>query len=432
MWIRLIVAVLTLLGAQAAMSEQAQPGDAGLGTGQARHVTIDAEGVCHIDGKPFLPMGFYLKGEAPSLKTIGEPQYFEHYNVAVMDANPSRPKDSRCGLDLAAHIGVFAMLNVRVYLMGDEADYDGLRDRVISLRDEPALLAWNIADEPTLEGDYPERIRRGYQLIKEVDPNHPVYIVTTRPEDCSRLAGMADVIGMDPYPVGNPWAREGPYPDAPLITTADWTDAAVEAARANGQAVWMVPQAFGWDEIGENRKRGGSQGYRLAPTTVELSNMMYQCFIHDTNGILWFGYLHARRFNWWHFQRLGKQWQFLEPWILHGRDVPGMPAGVRKQGDPNRFASVWKGTPLIDVVHWRAWVHEGRVLILAANVVKRSVQIDMPLPLGVRQVSLPFEDRVVGVVSDEHPREYAPYIREGKLTMGFGAHQAAAIVFDLP
>jgi hypothetical protein len=159
--------------------------------------------------------------------------------------------------------------------------------------------------------------------------------------------------------------------------------------------------------------------------------MLYQCLIHGSKGILWWPYVNPRRYAWDHFQKMGRQCRFMEPWLLHGRDVLGMPVGVQIQGEPGKFGGPWKGEPQLSV-HWRAWQHDGKALILAANVAKRSVQIDIPLPVGETRARLPFDDVDVETVSDEHLERFAPYIRNRKMRLGFSPYQSVAVVFDLP
>jgi hypothetical protein len=173
-----------------------------------------------------------------------------------------------------------------------------------------------------------------------------------------RYEGCADVIIADPYPI----------PLHPLSLVAEWTDIAVEAAADHGQAAWMTPQGFGWADIG--------QSDAPSPTREELSNMLYTCFIHGAKGIIWWPYGTPRKNYWPHFRKLGRQSRFFEPWVLHGVDVPGMPAGVQRSGD----------------VHWRAWEHDGALLILAANLARQSRGVKIPLPEGMRAASFPFDE----------------------------------------
>jgi hypothetical protein len=89
----------------------------------------------------------------------------------------------------------------------DEKDFEGLRTRVSRLRNEPALLSWLLSDEPEGHGVTIEDLRKEYRIIKSIDPNHPVFVNTTAPDRCTLYAGCADVIGTNPYPIGNPWGE---------------------------------------------------------------------------------------------------------------------------------------------------------------------------------------------------------------------------------
>ncbi len=263
----------------------------------------------------------------------------------------------------------------------------------MSLRkNEPALFAWYTADEPEGYGDTPQVLREAYRIIKEIDPDHPVVILTNAPGMLPHYKGCADVIMADPYPI----------PGHSLGLVAQWTDAAVAAAKQNGQAVWMTPQGFGWRDL-------GGDSPRPSPTREELTNMLYTCFIHGAKGIIWWPYSTPRQNYWPHFQKMGRQCRFMEPWILHGKDPKGMPAGAQEAGS----------------VHWRAWEHDGKILILAANLGRQSAVPGLPVPPGTKQVRLPFDDdRLIGPPADAWP----PYVKDGKLTVAFAPVQATVFL----
>ncbi len=59
-----------------------------------------------------------------------------------------------------------------------QGDIANVARRIGALRDHPALLAWYLFDEPDLAHQYvpPGRLRDLYQLIKTLDPHHPVIV----------------------------------------------------------------------------------------------------------------------------------------------------------------------------------------------------------------------------------------------------------------
>ena len=317
--------------------------------GKPSQVRFDENGVCHVNGKPVMPLGFLL---APPDLAVAE----AGYNVVLYGGETL---ESRNDLDVAAENGLLVMPHICNYLRG-KSDYDAIR-AVVSLRKtEPALFAWYLADEPEGYGDTPEVLRKAYTIIKEIDPDHPVVVLTNAPGMLAHYKGCADVIMADPYPI----------PGHPLSLVADWTDAAVAAAEANGQAVWMTPQGFGSADIGDSDAP--------SPTREELSAMLYTCLIHGAKGILWWPYSTPRQNYWPHFRKMGRECRFFEPWILHGTDVPDMPAGVQVAGD----------------VHWRAWIHDGKVLILAANLARQSRHLSVALPVNLANPTFPFDEDI--------------------------------------
>ncbi|MBN2312170.1 MAG: carbohydrate-binding family 9-like protein [Candidatus Hydrogenedentes bacterium] len=314
--------------------------------GEPMKVEIRDDGLCYVNGTSLMPLGFMLASPDKAIPEAG-------YNIALYGGETL---EGRNHLDTAAENGVWAMLHICNYLRG-KYDYDSIR-AVVSLRKtEPALFAWYLADEPEGYGDTPDVLRKAYDIIKAIDPNHPVVVLTNVPAMLSQYEGCADVVLTDPYPI----------PDLSLSVVADWTDATVAAAAAHGQAAWMTPQGFGWGDISESDKP--------SPACEELSNMLYTCLIHGAKGIIWWPYNTPRQNYWPHFRRMGRECRFVEPWILYGGAAPGMPAGIQADGD----------------VHWRAWDRDGAVLVLAANLARQSRRVAFALPDGAKAVSFPFD-----------------------------------------
>ena len=324
-------------------------------TGKPRAVSINQDGVCMVNGKPMMPLGFMLGGATPEAVAAG-------YNVGMWACEYPKDPADLAGTDRAEAAGGMVVLHVCNYLRGKN-DIEGLRARVSRLKNEPGLLAWYLADEPEGCGDTPELLRKAYLAIKEIDPNHPVCICTNVPGMLQKYRGCADVIGADPYPI----------PDHDLTLVADWTEAAVTAAKKNGQAVWMTPQGFGFKEIG--------LGVGRAPTDDEFTCMLATCFIHGAKGILWWPYGPPRTHHWEHFQWMGRISRLMEPWVLHGSNVERMPSGAQRA----------------DGVHWRIWQHDQRLLLLASNLKKVPKTLSLRIPSQVTTIVLPMQKNSNGL-----------------------------------
>ncbi len=327
--------------------------------GKPRVVSINRRGVCLVDGKAMMPLGFMLGGATPEAVAAG-------YNVGLWGCEYPKDPADRAGTDRAAAAGGMVVLHVCSYLRGKN-DLEGLRARVSRLKNEPGLLAWYLADEPEGHGDTPEILRKAYRAIKEIDPAHPVYICTNAPGMLRKYRGCADIIGADPYPI--------PHHD--LTQVADWTDAAAAAAKENGQAVWMTPQGFGWKEIGSGSGR--------PPTDDEFTCMLATCFIHGAKGIIWWPYTVPRNHHWEHFQWMGRAARFIEPWILHGSDAEGMPAGPQRS----------------DGIHWRIWKHDNRLLLLVSNLSKTSKTLSLRIPTQVTTIGFQMQKDSKGMAETE-------------------------------
>jgi hypothetical protein len=67
--------------------------------------------------------------------------------------------------------------------------------RIAALRDHPALLAWYLFDEPDLAHQYvsPESMEEVYQLIRELDPYHPVIVTFAIDNSVGRYPRCYDV-----------------------------------------------------------------------------------------------------------------------------------------------------------------------------------------------------------------------------------------------
>lgn len=351
---------------------------------QPRKVSIGPEGVTYVDSQAILPLGFMLGGAGIEDLKAG-------YNVGLWGCE-SDSIESRCGTDRAQENGTFAILHLCNYLRGKN-DFEGLRARVSRLRNEPGLLAWYLADEPEAYGDTPEILGKAYRMIKEIDPDHPVYIVTNSPGMVRQYKDCADIIGTDPYPI----------PSYSLRMVAEWTDAVVNAAKAHKQAPWMTPMGFGWCDLnGKNDER-----YR-SPTNAEFSAMLYTCFIHGAKGIIWWPYSVPRTRYWDHFQTMGHQCRFLEPWILFGTDVSGMPSGVT----------------IVEDVHWRAWAYDGHGLMIAANLGREVADLTAPFPQGITEVEIPF--------TYEGGKGETVKLVAGKLSLNLKPAEVKFFLFELP
>lgn len=137
-----------------------------------------------------------------------------------------------------------------------------------------ALFAYAMLDEPfagkTVE-DVKAWLENGYKIIRDIDPNHPVYLCecpeyvqnTAQPVSWRYplAAKYADCLAIDPYPAGV-------YSDTEFVY-----DQVMEAREAvkNEKPVYAILQAFTWKNN--------------TPSEAALKNGIYQAYFAGANGI---------------------------------------------------------------------------------------------------------------------------------------------------
>ncbi len=113
--------------------------------------------------------------------------------------------------DLHAH-GMKALINLYGTAAGHPTQIERTRAVVSKFHTHPAVAAWMLMDEPSLQVrtggilTYDEMLywlEEGYKAVREIDDVHPVYnIETTGAADDSyeRTGQMCDIFAIDPYP----------------------------------------------------------------------------------------------------------------------------------------------------------------------------------------------------------------------------------------
>lgn len=72
-----------------------------------------------------------------------------------------------------------------------------LRKEVMAMKDDPALLSWNISYDPQGQNIDAEDLAEAYELIKELDPYHPVTITFISLKDIAKYKPVMDVVQLE-------------------------------------------------------------------------------------------------------------------------------------------------------------------------------------------------------------------------------------------
>jgi hypothetical protein len=234
-------------------------------------------GTLIADGLPFYPVGFYCQW--PVLPTLPEEEAVKGFNLMspYWNIDNKNRKERIKFLDRCASLGMKVNYNVcnltaggtivgshNTMSKGEKLEL--LKKEVEAIRDHPALLAWYLYDEPEGQGVPPDSLQAAFDLIKELDPYHPVTIVFMAPHMADKYRNVMDIAMTDPYPL----------PNGPITQVEEYMEI------LNGffhyeKPVWVVPQAF-----------GGNEWWTREPDPREVRAMTYLGLVHNASGIQYF------------------------------------------------------------------------------------------------------------------------------------------------
>lgn len=289
-----------------------------------RKVAFDVHNRLLVDGKPFFPIGMYA-GKVANLD-------FAAYRTAAF--NCLLGSMTRESLDKVADNGLKA-------IVGMPTDPAAMRPRLAAVKDHPAVLAWYNGDEVP-----PGFLSRQVELqraFRQEDPEHPTFAVLDKPHHVRLFLPTFDVIGMDPYPIGN--HRGG------IDIASGWVCDG-KAGAFGMRPMWHVPQCFdwGWFRPGPRRPE-----YRF-PTADEFRSMAWQPIAAGANGLVWYSY--AEMVENFSKEEFARHWAYVKETVDSVAKYAPMMLSVETP------ISVKGGSAEVPV---RVWRYGGENWILAVN-----------------------------------------------------------------
>lgn len=295
-----------------------------------RRVQIDDSKRCLIDGKPFFPIGLYCYPSVGNLESLTNTPF----NSVVHYIMPDRKL-----------LSTFERLGLKTCSAFDrELPEAELRRKIMEIRESPALLAWYIGDE--ISADKLSEQSRLYGLARELDPDHPCYLVQDRLYDLRGFLPTTDVIGLDPYPV----------PEKPLRTVTDF----MRGGRDKMFGVcanWSVPQTFDWSWYGRPREKN------RFPNETELRSMLWQHIAGGANGLFSFRYHAVTSDTWQVVLKTHREVADRTDILLSAEKCPAVAASD-------------------EALACRAWKKDGALYVLACNVLDRPLVANVAISDG--------------------------------------------------
>jgi hypothetical protein len=267
-----------------------------LANAAGNQVTINSDNVLLINGKKVFPIGFTL-GPAPGTKAPNGKEGLQELADAGglfmrTGANMTNWSEETFAKeqeweDAAARCGMYCWLYLHeldVIGKKDSQREELLRRVVNRFKDSPALAIWKGADEPEWGKVNVKPLIRAYDIIRELDTNHPVNIMQAPRGTVSSMRpynAACDITGCDIYPISYPPGKHSLLANKDLNMVGDYTRTMMEVADGK-QPVWMVLQ-IAWSGVAKPGK------VLRFPTFPEERFMTYEAIINGARGLVYFG-----------------------------------------------------------------------------------------------------------------------------------------------
>lgn len=258
-------------------------------------VAIDANKVMLINGRkvfpitmsPGPPTGSRTPAGVDALQELQEAGALMIRMTQTTDWNAQVRVTQQAQLDWAQEHGMYCMVNLREaseFAAGDTATEATLRDLVNQFKNHPALGVWKNKDEAWWGDVSAADLQRGYEVIKQEDPHHPVE-QTHAPRgtvaDLQPYNAAADILALDIYPIGVPPGTHSLLPNKQISMVGDWTQFLGQVANGQKQ-FWMVEQIAWSGVIPPGRTL-------IFPNFRQSRYMAYQAIIKGARGLMFFG-----------------------------------------------------------------------------------------------------------------------------------------------
>jgi hypothetical protein len=262
--------------------------------GSASTVTINSDLVLVIDGQKVFPIGFSLPPPPDGLTPDGKNGIeeladagatFLRTGAGTNGWNAATLQREQKYLDAAAHYRMHCLPYLREdAVVKSRAQEAKLREILNRFKDHPGLGAWKGADEPEWGKVSIPRLIHTYNIIKEVDPNHPLVIIQAPRGTVESLRSYnvtGDILGADIYPISYPPGTHSLLTNRDISLVGDHTRIMMDVAQGK-MPVWMVLQ-ISWSGV---LKPGKTLRF---PTFPEERFMTYEAIINGARGLLYFG-----------------------------------------------------------------------------------------------------------------------------------------------
>lgn len=289
-------------------------------TAYAGKVVINPDQVLEVDGKKTFLIGFIMPPQPGASTPWGKNGIEELSDAGATflrtgiigqgaqwdEASFDREQQWQ---DAAAKYGMNCLIGLRQAGSIDSPQKEELLRKVVNrFKDHPGMGAYYGVDEPQW-GKHPiEPMVKAYQLIKQLDPHHPVWVNHAPRGEIDELRAYnvtCDATGLDIYPISYPPGEHSLESNKHISMVGDFTHHIMQVADGK-KPVWNCLQ-IAWSGV---TKPGKTLAF---PTFPQQRYMTYQTIIKGSRGVIYFGgslpmTLNERDakhgWNWTHWQKV--------------------------------------------------------------------------------------------------------------------------------
>ncbi len=380
-------------------------------------VELDKHRITRLDGRPFFLIGARHMPEGGTPALLYEAG-FNAFRLTAFGTETNQPEP--VPEDLSG-LYFWSYLFNRADLTQSPRHAPQLRKLVARLRDHPALLCYENYNEPTLHRTRfktePEHLAEGTRVIRECDPNHPIWLAhscSNTVETLQRFNLCAEILGCNPYPVYLSGTRRHvgfledgrvlDCPDQSLHAVGRYTQKMMSVAE--GRPVWMLVQAMANESwyspvhTPQFASQGVDASKILYPTFEQMRFMAFDAIVHGATGIALA--MHRTPVG-------GEVWKSITKLVgqlrqLHDALVapPVLDCAAIEYVDLGH--TIWDGVRLL------IRRSNGTLFVFAVNTAREPAEIALQLPVAARSPAIvEFEERQLLVSRDRLCDRFEPF-----------------------
>jgi hypothetical protein len=256
---------------------------------------ITSDGVLEVNGNREFPIALTMPPAADAKSPDGRNALEQLHldGVSFVRTGPTKGRWTDAAIEdevqyenAAAKAGLYCMPFIRE--LGSIGPKEAGREQILRklvdrLKGNPGLGVWKGADEPEWGKLSVESLVRSRQIIHELDPDHPIWIVQAPRGTIDSLRAYDatyDIVGCDIYPISYPPGTHSLGKNKQISMVGDYTREMVEIAGT--KPVWMTLQ-IAWSGVVKPGKT-----LRM-PTFPEERFMTYEAIIDGARGLVYFG-----------------------------------------------------------------------------------------------------------------------------------------------